>query len=94
MTRVQELEFRRLTPLMKELLQVAAKSRGIVCAGQDIRSARILERRGFLVARCDGNGPYVLTLTPAGTEALARLGPNVEYGDAQSPLQGVSRDDT
>ena len=73
MTLAQEMEMRRLTPGMWFLLHYAGKMHptGAEVFGGVLRSARILERRGFLtvVGRPKARSVH---LTDAGREALAR----------------------
>jgi hypothetical protein len=73
MTRVQELELKRLTPKMWAVLEYVARMEPSVApvAGMAIRSARILARRGFLSLNRHDRG-HDASLTDAGREAVAR----------------------
>jgi hypothetical protein len=76
MTPAQQMEARRLTPNMWALLRYAHKMHPIAAGvyGPSLRSARILERRGFLSVTRDHNGPHSdcsVQLTKAGLEAMA-----------------------
>jgi hypothetical protein len=68
LTPAQQREAQRLTPLMRALLRAAAPN-GCQIGGSHLRSAHILERRGFLQITPEGGGWHLVTLTPAGTEA-------------------------
>jgi len=72
MNRAQEEELKRFTPTMWALLRYTAKHCPMAkIGGPWLRSARVLERRGFIiVCRCVG-GCYSMRLTPAGAEAMA-----------------------
>jgi hypothetical protein len=78
MTRVQELEVKRMTPVMWEILGAARFTRAV--PPRHLKSARILERRGFIELKkhngCKSSewvvdGFTLAHLTEAGYEALA-----------------------
>jgi hypothetical protein len=68
MTPAQQMEAKRLTRTMRELLTWAP---GEIPGGSYIRSARILERRGFVTIRKAAGGWHAIELTEAGREAVA-----------------------
>ena len=70
--RAPEEQVKRFTPTMWALLRYTAKHcPKAKIGGPWLRSARVLERRGFIiVCRCVG-GCYSMRLTPAGAEAIA-----------------------
>lgn len=75
MTQAQKMEVRRMTALMWELLWQADREEPLQPGTQAGRSARILERRGFLTGTVPPPGfrykTYNIRLTEAGREALA-----------------------
>jgi hypothetical protein len=71
MTRAQELEMRRLTQPMWQLLRYAKDSSQEAGCPVSLRTGQILARRGFLTIKSDGGGYYSVDLTEAGHEALA-----------------------
>jgi hypothetical protein len=73
MTPCQQLEFKRLTPLMKDILRYVEVQDDpeIISIGGRMRSVSILVRRGFLTSQKTGNGWRAVNLTAAGREALA-----------------------
>ena len=73
LTPAQRSEIRRLTPLMKALLRAADPHGAQIGVRQHMRSARILERRGFVTIVPEGGGWHAMTLTPAGRAAVAKL---------------------
>jgi len=72
MTLAQVMEMRRLTPGMSELLHhIGEKIEADVCAPY-LRTARLLERRGFLaMIKRSTDGFTSFRLTEAGREALS-----------------------
>jgi len=77
LTPAQRAELKRLTRTMREILHQAAVGSGDVCH-PFLHSARILERRGFVVIdRRQSDFFYDLRLTPAGVAACASLWPSM-----------------
>jgi hypothetical protein len=71
MTRAQEMEIRRFTPRMREMLHYAGKAHPQEDdCGPFMRTTRLLVRRGFLTV----GGARSIRLTEAGREALAWRG--------------------
>jgi DNA-binding MarR family transcriptional regulator len=73
MTGAQKMELKRMTPKMWSVLRyvyVMQKDPGASLYGETLRSARTLERRGFLtISRRDRS--HFAKLTEAGYEAMA-----------------------
>src|SRR5262249_11711672 len=80
----QKAEFRRLTDTMKSMLCQAALTPGVGIWSWQLRSARLLERRGFLTLGEDDFYSATISLPDAGQEAAALL--NAKNGGASVGL--------